>query len=91
MVKKYFCDRCNKEMEVDPIDGAFNEAFESIGGSNMIASSIDNYYQQLIKVQLCPACLNIYNQMVNEMNDQIADFIKEKKVSNKRWFGLISN
>ncbi len=70
MVKKYFCDRC--EQEIDKESDDFEDMF------NQVSSS----FREEIKVinpQLCLICEIGYNKIIKETNKNIKDYLKRKR------------
>lgn len=65
MVRKSFCDRCDKEIDSE-LDG-FDEVFDMV---------LDKKPETL-KVHLCKKCEKGYDKIIKEANKKILDYINE--------------
>lgn len=68
MVRKHFCDKCGKDIDVQSDD--FDEIFESVSLGFGKKSHIN-------QPELCKKCLKGYNKIITETNKKIESYVKE--------------
>lgn len=89
MVKVTFCDRCNKEIKrmdigkMDIFDDFFDkeDIFDDLSEAKVDG---ENTPKRIKKVQLCQNCLMGYNEIIDNTNKEIKEYLKkgkEKEVS----------
>lgn len=71
MTKKYYCDRCEKEID-SPEGNEFNDFFKDVEGRLSLDKEI------IEEPELCGKCQKGYNKIVKETNKQIDRYLKEK-------------
>lgn len=71
MVRKNFCDKC--EREIDEKTDAFDDIF------NQVSSNFSDIREdtEVIKPQLCTTCERGYNKIIKETNKKIKSYLKE--------------
>ena len=79
MVKITLCDRCGKDFTDE-----YDFITESIlSARNMIIKENTN---EVNKFQLCDDCIVGYNEIIDNTNNILADFLKEKEEPKKKNF-----
>ena len=68
MAKKYFCDKCGKELEGDQFEEVFEEIGESFGFNK----------NSLIAPQLCRSCKKGYERIIKETNKKIKEYLESE-------------
>ncbi len=68
MVKKHFCDRCEKEIDV-----ASDDLFDLL--QHNIEASL--FSALIVKPQLCKKCKKGYKKIIKETNKKIAGYISQ--------------
>lgn len=68
MVKKHFCDKCGKDINIqsDDFDNVFNSVSSEFGEKSPITQP-----------ELCDKCLKGYRKIIAEANKKIASYLRE--------------